>query len=65
MQQMIGIEALGADLLLTLQAKQDEVCRMVRALVFTRHDLFYFDGRIFSHLSLFEFADGVLNLDVF
>jgi hypothetical protein len=64
MQQVIGIQAFCANLLLALEAKQDEVCGMVRAFVFS-HNLLDFYRRIFSHLSLFEFADGILNLNIF
>lgn len=64
MQQVIGIQAFCANLLLALQTKQDVVCRMESAFVFSHYLLDLYRG-ILSLLSFFEFADGVLNLDIF
>ena len=64
MQQVIGVQALSANLLLALQAKQNVVCRMERAFVLANHHFNLF-GRFLSLLGFFEFTYRILNLNVF
>lgn len=62
MEKMVGVKALGADLLLAFQAEKDKISLMERAQVFSWLG-FVFRWRLLTRwLSLFKLTYRVLNL---
>ena len=63
-EKMVGVQALCADLLLAFQAEEDVVGGVERALILSGLYL-HLRWRLFSLLSFLEFADRILNLNIF